>query len=75
MLHVPVEELHVLLLLDEPARDVELVLRGRQEARLEGLAERLHVVVAAHDGVLLEPLELVSALAERVDLLEHGHAG
>ena len=61
VLHVPIEELDVLLLLDEAARDVELVLRGREQARLQRLAERLHVVVAAHDRVLLEPLELVLA--------------
>ena len=70
VLHVPVEELHVLLFLHEAARHVELVLGRLEEPPEEDVAKHLHLVVPAAHGVLLQPLELVAALAERVDLVE-----
>ncbi len=72
VLHVLVKELDVLLLLNETARDVDLVFPRREEPRRQRLAKGLHVVVPADDRVLLQPLELVFSLAERVDLVEHG---
>lgn len=63
VLDVPVEELGVLLLLDDSARDVKLVFPRGEEARMQRVPERLHVVVPADDHVLLEPLELVLTLA------------